>query len=77
MMLLAGWTARVVDVKEAFLHGRFENDEKIFMKILKGFEKYYSKTTVLRLRQCLYGLKQVAMAFWQELLKCMKSMKME
>ena len=50
MMLLAGWTARVVDVKGAFLHGGFENDEKIFMKIPKGFEKYYSKTAVLRLR---------------------------
>ncbi len=31
---------------------------------------------VLKLKKCIYGLKQAAMAFWQQLLLCMKSMEM-
>ena len=77
IMLMAGWTANVVDVKGAFLHGRFTDGEEIFMKIPRGFEKHYSSTAVLKLMRCLYGLKQAAMAFWRQLLLCMKDMKFE
>ena len=31
---------------------------------------------VLKLKRCLYGLKQAAMAFWKQLLSCMKDMNM-
>ncbi len=42
----------------------------------RGFEKFYPDDVVLKLKKCIYRLKQVAMAFWHQLLLCMKSMKM-
>ena len=65
LMLMAGWSAYVVDVKGAFLHGEFEDGEEIYMKVPKGFERYYAKDVVLKLLKCIYGLKQAAMAFWR------------
>jgi hypothetical protein len=62
IMLMQGGITHAVDVKGAFLYGEFE-DWKIYMKILLGFEKFYSSDTVLLLKKTLYGLKQVAMAF--------------
>ncbi len=38
-------------------------------------EDYYSKTAVLKLLKFIHRLKQAAMAFWVELLKCMKDVK--
>jgi len=64
LMLMAGWTAYIVDVKGAFLHGDFEDGEKIYMEVPKGFKNYYATNIVLLLLQTLYGLKQAAMAFW-------------
>jgi hypothetical protein len=32
-MLVAGWVAHIVDVKGAFLHGKFEKGEKVYMKV--------------------------------------------
>lgn len=77
LMLMAGWIGNVVDVKGAFLHGEFNEGEEIYMKVPQGWEHHYSSTKVLRLRRCLYGLRQAAMAFWKQLLQCMKSMKMK
>jgi len=73
-MLMAGWTAYIVDVKGAFLNGDFEDGEKIYMEVPKGFENYHAGNIVLLLLQTLYGLKQAAMAFWKELLLAMKMM---
>ena len=36
LMLLAGWVAHIVDVKGAFLHGEFEQGEKVYMKVPEG-----------------------------------------
>ena len=33
LMLVAGWVAHIVDVKRAFLHGKFEKGEKVYMKV--------------------------------------------
>ena len=74
---MTGMTLAVVDVKGAFLHGNIEDNEVIHMEAPKGFEKYYDDGVVLKLRRCLYGLTQAAMAFWKQLLKCMKDMNME
>jgi hypothetical protein len=41
LMLMANWTAQVVDVKGAFLHGKFENEKQIYTEVPKGFEKWY------------------------------------
>jgi hypothetical protein len=41
----------------------------MYLKILKGFEKYYGSDVVLLLQRTLYGTKQAALQFWRELLK--------
>ncbi len=66
LMLASGGIAHVVDVKGAFLHGKFDNGEKINIKIPLGFEELYDNDTVLLLKKCLYGLKQVVMAFYRK-----------
>jgi hypothetical protein len=57
LMLASGGIAHVVDVKGAFLHGKFDNGEKIYIKIPLGFEEFYDNDTVLLPKKCLYGLK--------------------
>ena len=40
LMLMANWTANVVDVKGALLlHGEFTDGEEIFMEVPQGFER--------------------------------------
>jgi hypothetical protein len=68
LMLASGSIAYVVNVKGAFLHGKFNNGEKIYIKIPFGFEEFYDNNKVLLLKKCLYGLKQAAMAFYRKLL---------
>jgi hypothetical protein len=74
-MAMANWCAHVLDVQGAFLNGRFEDGEELFMQVPEGFEKYYPGNVVLKLRRTIYGLKQAAYAFWRELLKAFKAMK--
>ncbi len=62
-----------MDVKGAFLHGEFKDGEIIYMKVPHGFEKFYPDDVVLKLKECIYGLKQATMAFWYQLLLYMKS----
>ena len=75
-MLMGSWVGHLTDVNGAFLHGQFPDGEEIYMKVPQGFEKFYPGDVLWKLCRCLYGLKQAAMALWQELLKCMKSMGM-
>jgi Reverse transcriptase (RNA-dependent DNA polymerase) len=49
----------------------------MFMRVPKGFEKFYPPDVVLLLERTLYGTKQAAMAFWKELLHVMKDIKMK
>jgi hypothetical protein len=67
-MLASGGIAHVVNIKGAFLPGEFNDGEKIYIKIPLGFEEFYDDNTVLLLKECLYGLKQAAMAFYRKLL---------
>ncbi len=76
LMIMADWQGQIVDVKGAFLHGEFKDGKVIYMKVPRGFEKFYPDDMVLKLKKCIYGLKQAAMAFWRQLLLCMKSMGM-
>jgi hypothetical protein len=76
LMIMADWQGQIVEVKGAFLHGESEDGKVIYMKVPPGFEKFYLDDLVLKLKKCIYGLKQVMMAFWHQLLLCMKSMKM-
>lgn len=67
LAVMAKMYMEVLDVKGAFLHGEFEDGEKIYMKIPQGFEKYYPANYVWLLLTTLYGLKQAALAFWRKL----------
>ena len=55
-------------LREHFFTVNFDDGEKIYIKIPLGFEEFYDNDTVLLLKKCLYGLKQVAMAFYRKLL---------
>jgi hypothetical protein len=74
MIIMARWTAHLLDVKGAFLHGTFEKGRKVYMKIPQGFEMFYPLNCVVLLLKTLYGTKQGAKAFWLKLLEAMKSM---
>ena len=63
LILASGGIAHVIDVKGAFLYGKFDDGEKINIKVPLGFEEFYHDDTVLLLKKCFYGLKQAAMAF--------------
>ncbi len=76
LMVMGDWQGWIVDIMGAFLHGEFKGGKIIYMKVPHGFEKYYPDDVVLKLKKCIYGLKQAVMAFWRQLLLCMKSMEM-
>jgi hypothetical protein len=76
LMIMADWQGQIVDVKGTFLHGEFEDGKVIYMNMPHGFEKFYPDDMVLKLKKCIYGLKQTAIAFWHQLLLCMKSIGM-
>ena len=76
LMIMVDWLGWIVDVQSAFLHEDFEEGKIIYMKVPCGFEKYYPDNVVLKLKKCIYGLKQAAMVLWHQLLLCMESMGM-
>jgi hypothetical protein len=76
LMIMANWQGQIVDAKGVILHGELKDSEVIYMKVPCGFEKLYPDDVVLKLKKCIYRLKQATMAFWHQLLLCMKSMEM-
>jgi hypothetical protein len=71
MIVMAAWTAEIVDVRGVFLHREFLPGEEVYMEVPQGFQKFYKGDVVLFLLQTLYGVKQAALAFWRELLQAM------
>jgi len=71
---MTGWKTQIIDVKGAFLKGRFVDGEKLYLKVPQGFEDFYKKDEVLFLQRTIYGLKQAALAFWRELLSAFTAM---
>lgn len=67
LAIMAKMYMEVLDVKGAFLHGEFEDGERIYMEIPQGFEKHFPRNYVWLLLMTLYGLKQAAIAFWRKL----------
>jgi hypothetical protein len=59
--------------KGAFLHGEFEDGEKIYMEIPKCFERFFASKLMLLLLTMIYGFKQAALAFWRKLVLMMKA----
>ena len=74
LMAMTGWYAHVLDVQGAFLNGRFEEGETLYLNVPEGFEDHYDSSMVLKLKRTIYGLKQAAFAFWKELLQAFGSM---
>jgi hypothetical protein len=74
LAIMAGWYCALLDVIGAFLNGRFGNNEKIYMKVPEGFERWYSEAILLLLLKAMYGTKQAAMQFWKEMQKAFMSM---
>ena len=79
LALMAGWLGLIADVQGAFLKGEldYKGNERMYLKVPQGFECKYSNGVVLWLLKALYGTKQAAMAFWKELLKCMRHLGFE
>jgi hypothetical protein len=67
LMVMVSMIAHIVDVKGAFLHGEFEDGDKVHMAVPCGFEKHFPVKYVILLLKCLYGLKQAVLAFWRQL----------
>jgi hypothetical protein len=65
-----------LDKKGTFLHVEFKDGKVIYVKVPRGFEKFYPDAVVLKLKKCIYRLKQAVMTFCLQLLLCMKSMGM-
>jgi len=57
-----GWKINHMDVKTTFLNGVIE--EEVYIEKPKGFEKFYRESHVCRIKQALYGLKQVPHAWY-------------
>ena len=75
LALMAGWIGKISDVKGAFLKGELDHEkEPMYMHVPEGFEEFYGNDELLKLLRAIYGMKQAAMAFWKELLKCMRDM---
>jgi len=77
LMIMAGWWAELLDIKGAFLNGRFQNGEQLYMEVPQGFEKFYPGNVLLLLMRTIYGLKQAAMQYWREMAKAFRFMEYE
>ena len=76
LMMMGDYVGELLDVKGAFLHGDFRDDEQIHMEIPEGFEHHHDpREEVWLLLQTLYGLKNAAKAYWMKLLECFNDMK--
>jgi hypothetical protein len=76
LAIMANWLAWILDVEGAFLQGRFQNGELIFMKIPNGFQKFYPSYVMLKLLRTLYEMAQSAVQFWRECRMTMDGMNM-
>ena len=69
MAALDNWTVSGLDVRNAFLYGKLE--EEIYMEQPEGFHVPGFERNVLRLKRTLYGLKQAGLAWWRTLRESM------
>ena len=71
------WIAELVDIKGAFLQGKFVDGEEMYIKIPDGFERFYGKDEVLKLHVPIYGTKQAASCFYMTMVEEIKGRKYE
>ena len=53
LCMMAGWHAIIMDIKGAFLHGEFEKNRQVYMRVPEGFEKFYVPDMILLLTKTL------------------------
>ncbi len=61
-MILKGWATGIIDVKGAFLKGKFKNSIEIYEKIKRDGKSLFCDVCFTD-EKILYGLKQAAMQF--------------
>ena len=74
LAVMMGWCMKLLDVQGAFLNGRFQHDEVLYVNVPQGFEEYYPKNVLFKLVRTIYGLKQAAMQFWREMRQAFEHM---
>jgi Reverse transcriptase (RNA-dependent DNA polymerase) len=74
IMIMAGWTGHVLDVRGAFLKGNFGDGETLYVHVPQGMEKWYGDKVYLLLHKTIYGLKQAAYRFWVFLLQIVRKL---
>lgn len=64
---LLGLVSKQGDVTCAFLHAHLEEGEDVYLEMPQGFKQYSKngRARVLKLKRCLYGLKQSPRSFWK------------
>ena len=67
------WEIEVFDFHSAFLNGKLDDNEVIYMELPPGFEKS-GRDTVTRLQVALYGSKQGALKWYQRLCDELKAL---
>ena len=67
------------DVTCAFLHAHLDEDEEVYVHMPRGFTQYDRRgnSKVLKLRRCLYGLKNSPRAFWKYMVEKMTQCEMK
>jgi hypothetical protein len=65
LMIMAAHAGHIMDIKGAFLFGKFNPKHCMHLGILQGFERFLLANGVLLLLQTLPGTKQAALAFWK------------
>ena len=66
-----------IDIKGAYLNGKLNSDEQIYMAQPPGYHAPNSVGLVCRLIKTLYGLKQSRQHWYQQLVEIMESLKFE
>ena len=68
--VLLGLKSKQGDVTAAFLHGRLEENEEIYLEMPRGFKQ---EGKCLKLNSTIYGLRQSPRAFWKFMVEKMES----
>ncbi len=74
IMLVAGYDARVIDIKGLFLKGEFENNEEIYRMVPKGFKQFYPNINAwLYIMKPIHGLKQAGLYYYRKAKSAMQA----
>ena len=70
MAMHVGYSAKIVDVETAFLHGDLKG--KIFMECPQGMSNVRKDGSII-LNKCIYGLVQAAWQYYKKAVEILKS----